>query len=152
MNRKGIIRRVDPMGRVVLPIELRLQLIIEDGAKLGISVSGGCVILTKTLTDRKWVGYTRTVDTLGRVVLPADLRRTLGIREGDQLEIFGDGDMLVLAKFDAGQVREECCDRMISNLDGLSPEIKGKVYTLISKIRALIIPEQSAAQEGGHKG
>lgn len=43
-------------------------------------------------------GRLRRVDSLGRVVLPADLRHALGIREGDTLAIDVDGDHLVLAK------------------------------------------------------
>jgi transcriptional pleiotropic regulator of transition state genes len=43
-------------------------------------------------------GRLRRVDSLGRVVLPADLRHALGIREGDTLAIDVDGDHLVLEK------------------------------------------------------
>jgi transcriptional pleiotropic regulator of transition state genes len=43
---------------------------------------------------------TRRVDSLGRVVLPADLRHALGIREGDVLDVgVEDGD-LVLRRHD----------------------------------------------------
>jgi len=41
---------------------------------------------------------TRRVDSLGRVVLPADLRRTLGIREGDELDIAVEDGELVLSR------------------------------------------------------
>ena len=37
-------------------------------------------------------GIVRKIDDLGRVVIPAEMRRILGIREGDQLEIVLDGD------------------------------------------------------------
>ena len=37
-------------------------------------------------------GVTRKVDQLGRVVLPVELRRTLGLREGDLVEVALDGD------------------------------------------------------------
>ena len=33
------------------------------------------------------MGYTRMVDELGRIVLPADIRRVLGIREKDSLTV-----------------------------------------------------------------
>lgn len=41
---------------------------------------------------------TRRVDSLGRVVLPADLRRALGIREGDVLDISMEDGHLVLCR------------------------------------------------------
>ncbi len=36
----------------------------------------------------KATGVVRRIDDLGRVVIPKEVRRTLGIREGDPLEIF----------------------------------------------------------------
>ncbi|MFP5224885.1 MAG: AbrB/MazE/SpoVT family DNA-binding domain-containing protein [Actinomycetota bacterium] len=43
-------------------------------------------------------GVGRKVDDLGRLVLPAELRRSFDIREGDILDITIDGDNIVLAK------------------------------------------------------
>jgi transcriptional pleiotropic regulator of transition state genes len=43
-------------------------------------------------------GIRRKVDDLGRVVIPAPLRRSLGIEVGDELEVRLDGDRLVMAK------------------------------------------------------
>ena len=37
-------------------------------------------------------GYVRQVDSLGRLVLPIDLRKALGVQSGDSVEIFLDGD------------------------------------------------------------
>lgn len=36
----------------------------------------------------KATGIIRRVDDLGRVVIPKEIRRSVGIREGDPLEIF----------------------------------------------------------------
>ena len=44
------------------------------------------------------IGTTRRIDQLGRVVVPAELRRTLGIREGDVLDISAEDGRLVLRK------------------------------------------------------
>ena len=33
-------------------------------------------------------GIVRRIDDLGRVVIPKEIRRTLGIKEGDPLEVF----------------------------------------------------------------
>lgn len=46
----------------------------------------------------KATGIVRKVDDLGRVVLPIELRRSLGIQERDPLEIFVDGDHIILRK------------------------------------------------------
>ena len=40
----------------------------------------------------------RTVDELGRIVLPKELRRHMGINERDQFDIFVDGDKTTLQK------------------------------------------------------
>ena len=46
----------------------------------------------------KSTGIVRKVDELGRIVLPAELRRTLRIAEKDPLEIYVDGVTIVLRK------------------------------------------------------
>lgn len=43
----GIIRRIDPLGRIVLPKEIRRTLHIEDGDPLEISLSGKRIILDR---------------------------------------------------------------------------------------------------------
>jgi AbrB family transcriptional regulator, transcriptional pleiotropic regulator of transition state genes len=48
-------------------------------------------------------GIRRKVDDLGRVVIPASIRRSLGIREGDAVEVSVEGERVVLAK-----PRESC--------------------------------------------
>ncbi len=52
----------------------------------------------------KATGIVRKVDELGRIVLPIEMRRTLGIAERDSLEIFVDGDSVVLRKYQASCV------------------------------------------------
>ena len=48
----------------------------------------------------KSTGIVRKVDELGRIVLPAELRRTLDIGERDELEIYLDDDKVVLKKYE----------------------------------------------------
>lgn len=48
----------------------------------------------------KSTGIIRKVDELGRIVIPIELRRTLDIAERDELEIFMDGENIVLRKFE----------------------------------------------------
>ncbi len=48
----------------------------------------------------KSTGIVRKVDELGRVVIPIELRRTLGINVKDALEIYVDGEKIVLKKYE----------------------------------------------------
>ncbi len=48
----------------------------------------------------KSTGIIRKVDELGRIVLPIELRRTMDIVERDELEIFIEGDQIILHKFE----------------------------------------------------
>ena len=47
----------------------------------------------------KSTGVVRKVDELGRIVIPIELRRTLDIAEKDALEIYVDGDTVILKKY-----------------------------------------------------
>lgn len=48
----------------------------------------------------KSTGIVRKVDELGRVVIPIELRRTLGIDEKDALEIYVDNEKIILKKYE----------------------------------------------------
>lgn len=54
----------------------------------------------KGAVNMKATGIVRKVDELGRIVLPIELRRTLDIEERDALEIYLDGDRIVLQKYE----------------------------------------------------
>lgn len=47
----------------------------------------------------KATGIVRKIDELGRVVLPIELRRTLGMKVRDPLEIYVDGESIILKKY-----------------------------------------------------
>ncbi len=47
----------------------------------------------------KSTGIVRKVDELGRIVLPIEMRRTLDIAEKDAMEIYVDGDGIILRKY-----------------------------------------------------
>ena len=48
----------------------------------------------------KSTGIVRKVDELGRVVIPIELRRTLGIDVKDSLEIYVDSEKIILKKYE----------------------------------------------------
>lgn len=80
----------------------------------------------------KAIGIVRAVDPLGRIVIPKELRRVLSIKEGDSLEIFTEGENIILRKYAPGC---SCCSDIT---DGLV-EIEGILLCpkCIKKIKSL---------------
>nr|WP_191992204.1 AbrB/MazE/SpoVT family DNA-binding domain-containing protein [Peribacillus tepidiphilus] len=69
----------------------------------------------------KSTGIVRKVDELGRVVIPIELRRTLGIGEKDALEIYVDDERIILKKYKPNmtcQITGEVSDDNISFAGG----------------------------------
>ena len=58
----------------------------------------------------KATGIVRRIDDLGRVVIPREIRRNLGIIEGDPLEVFIDGKTVIFKKYrpSTEELAEEC--------------------------------------------
>ena len=44
-------------------------------------------------------GITRKIDELGRIVIPKEIRRTLGIKDGENMQIFVDQNLICLKKY-----------------------------------------------------
>lgn len=61
----------------------------------------------------KATGVVRPVDALGRVVIPIELRRNLGIQTDDSLEIFVDGQYIMLKKYEPACIFCGSNDEMI---------------------------------------
>lgn len=47
----------------------------------------------------KSTGIVRRMDDLGRVVIPKEIRRNMGVKEGDPFEIYMDGECVCLKKY-----------------------------------------------------
>ncbi|AVK95585.1 AbrB/MazE/SpoVT family DNA-binding domain-containing protein [Lysinibacillus sphaericus] len=68
----------------------------------------------------KSTGIVRKVDELGRIVLPKELRRTLGIEEKDPVEIYIDGNQIILQKYLPNSEKED----VISSLQKMASSAK----------------------------
>lgn len=75
--------------------------------------------------NMKTTGIIRRVDDLGRIVLPKEIRRKVGITEGAPMEIFTDSDRIVLKKYNTSEeminlvsVLEEAVDNSVDDLEG----------------------------------
>jgi transcriptional pleiotropic regulator of transition state genes len=60
----------------------------------------------------KATGMMRKVDELGRIVIPKEMRDTMGITQGNSLEIFVEGENIVFRKYEPG-----CC--ICGNMESL---------------------------------
>lgn len=63
----------------------------------------------------KAVGIIRRLDDLGRIVLPIELRKNLGIEIGSPLEIFTEDKSIVLKKYEP--IICENCGRHLEETD-----------------------------------
>ncbi|WP_081327866.1 AbrB/MazE/SpoVT family DNA-binding domain-containing protein [Lysinibacillus sp. FSL M8-0337] len=83
----------------------------------------------------KSTGIVRKVDELGRVVIPKELRRTLGIEEKDPVEIYIDGDKIILKKYLPDDEKED----VISSLEKMASSAKNpNVIDVIERAIKLI--------------
>lgn len=101
MKSTGIVRKIDELGRIVLPKEIRTTMNIEGRAPLEITVEKDLIILTKYDDLLGKSGIVRKVDELGRVVLPKELRKTFNLQKNKPLEFFIDEKRIILKQFDS---------------------------------------------------
>ena len=89
-------------------------------------------------------GIVRRIDELGRIVIPREIRRSLGIREGDTLEIFVDGkDTVCFRKYVIDLWDEvEYLKGQIEIAGNLSYGTQAKAMTLLNEVKKLIKDEE----------
>lgn len=134
MKNTGIVRKIDELGRVTLPIELRRNLGIEEKDPIEIFVESGAIILKKheeTAETSKNTGIVRKIDELGRVTLPIEIRRMLDIEEKDPIEIHVDDTLLFLKKYYASCI---FCGNLEENVLYLGKYVCKKCRTALKKL------------------
>ena len=89
-------------------------------------------------------GIIRRTDDLGRVVIPKDIRKSLGIREGEPLEIYLEGkDTVCFRKYETNLCDEvDHLKNQIKDYGDLPYEIQAKISILLGEIRELIKSEE----------
>lgn len=56
-------------------------------------------IMNGVVRSLKSTGVVRRIDELGRIVIPKEIRRNLGIKDGENVEIFTEEDYIILKKY-----------------------------------------------------
>lgn len=87
----------------------------------------------------KSTGVIRRIDELGRIVIPKEIRRHLGIREGENLEIFTEENQIILKKYskmlEYGDFSSKLCEIIPSSMDlGLVITDRDKVVSYSSNV------------------
>ncbi len=72
------VRRIDALGRIVLPIDMRRFFHLTPGSAVGFTENGSDIVVRRGEdSDSRVIKY--AVDALGRVVIPVDVRRRFRI-------------------------------------------------------------------------
>lgn len=99
---RGIVRKIDDLGRITLPREYRRTLGIVAGEQVDMWLDED-IIRLKLWDKNSPKGSVRHLDDLGRICMPKEYRRTLGIKEADPVDMYLDG-CIICAK----PVRLQC--------------------------------------------
>lgn len=76
MKASGIIRRIDDLGRVVIPVEMRRALDIGDKEEMAISVENSAIVLRRARAGCVFCGGGKDVmDFRGKLVCPRCVRQ-----------------------------------------------------------------------------
>lgn len=89
-------------------------------------------------------GIVRRIDDLGRVIIPKEIRRTMGIQEGDPLEIFMEGQDTVCFRKYGTDLTEEI-DRLREQIKAyttLPYETQAKIDALLDIVQEMVKDEK----------
>lgn len=95
---KGIVRKLDELGRITLPMEYRKTFGVEVGenAPAVMHLTGN--VMRIELKPEKAVGLVRFLDGLGRLTLPIEVRRTLGYEDRQEVDMYIEGNEICATK------------------------------------------------------
>ena len=85
-------------------------------------------------------GIIRRIDSVGRFVIPFELRRTLRLSEGDAVELFPDGDRVYFKKYEGNK----SIDQLLSDIDAILPDAnlsadaREKMQVLLCEMRSAL--------------
>ena len=81
----------------------------------------------------KATGIVRKVDELGRLVIPIELRRSLDIDVKDSIEVFVDGDKIILRKYQPNEDIENAHAALKKLMGEVELEKQRNLLTDVSK-------------------
>lgn len=88
-------RKLDPLGRITLPKELRRTLGLVAGVKVDMWTDKNSICI-KLFDQNNPKGISRPIDDLGRITIPKEFRTSFQIKEREKLNINLDGPIIYL--------------------------------------------------------
>lgn len=88
----------------------------------------------------KSTGIIRRIDDLGRIVIPKEIRRTIGIREGEPMEIYIEGNNTVCFRKYKSPLSDEfgrLWETIQEQLDVNDNDMR-EIYSLICRLNELV--------------
>lgn len=130
-KKTGIVRKIDELGRIVIPKYIIRQLEFVENDRLQIFIKENNVIIKK-IEKEDTIGNVRILDTLGRIVIPKDIRKDKGWKERTPVELYLDSNFIILKRY-----IENC---VFCNNDSHLIEFKGNKVCekCISTLKSLI--------------
>lgn len=91
-----ITRKIDELGRIAIPIEIRKELKITEGQKLSIFIKDKNIVLGIDTEQKN--GILATVDELGRILIFRGIREKVELEPEQKLNIYADNNEIILQK------------------------------------------------------
>ena len=120
---KGIVRKLDELGRITIPMEYRNAIGAEKRQTLGMYYENSILYLFKVGEDFK--GFTRDLDELGRWTIPSEIRSMFGDKPRQKMDIYIE-DSEVYADTKVICIRKIGC--MICSGTDKTIEVKGHMF------------------------
>ena len=88
-------------------------------------------------------GIVRRVDDLGRVVIPKEIRRSMGIKEGEPLEIYLENDAVIFRRYSYNLIDEiERVAELIECNCNADRETMADISRMLSTVAELVKGEE----------
>ena len=97
----GLTRRIDKLGRIMVPKAIRSEYGISEHTPVEIFTRGDFIIIKKYTFSDEDIQSRYHTDNVGRIVLPKAIRKQFGLAEcDDYVEIFTEEHSILLKKYE----------------------------------------------------
>ena len=87
-------------------------------------------------------GIVRRIDDLGRIVIPREIRKRLGIEEGDPIEIFSNREEIVLKKYNVSIGLKALVNKLDNEFSDVKSDMEietaNKIYEHINALQDIL--------------